>query len=67
MAYIGHPLVSDALYGGAPLAGLTRQALHARRLAFTHPATEAALTFESAPPADLTAAIAALGFSTIPE
>ena len=34
MASIGHPLVGDALYGGAPAAGLTRQALHAFRLGF---------------------------------
>ena len=34
---IGHPLVADALYGGAPALGLTRQALHAFRLRFAHP------------------------------
>ena len=39
---IGHPLVADALYGGAPAAGLTRQALHAFRLAFVHPVTRRA-------------------------
>jgi 23S rRNA pseudouridine1911/1915/1917 synthase len=37
MASIGHPLVGDALYGGAPAVGLARQALHAFRLAFVHP------------------------------
>jgi len=63
MAYIGHPLASDALYGGAPLAGLARQALHARRLAFAHPVTQAALAFESALPADLRAALAQLGWA----
>jgi 23S rRNA pseudouridine1911/1915/1917 synthase len=68
MAHIGHPLVADALYGGAPLAGLTRQALHARRLAFAHPVTDAALAFESALPADLRVAAVQLGWAlnTIP-
>ena len=42
MASIGHPLVGDALYGGAAAAGLARQALHAFRLAFVHPVTGAA-------------------------
>jgi 23S rRNA pseudouridine1911/1915/1917 synthase len=60
MAYIGHPLIGDALYGGAPLAGLTRQALHARRLVFAHPLTDAPLAFESAPPADFNEAMTAL-------
>ncbi len=53
MASIGHPLVGDALYGGAAAAGLARQALHAFRLAFVHPVTQAPLEFRSSPPADL--------------
>ncbi|MCL1961406.1 MAG: RluA family pseudouridine synthase [Desulfovibrionaceae bacterium] len=61
MAHIGHPLVGDALYGGAPAAGMTRQALHARRLAFEHPATGAALAFESPLPSDLAGALPAWG------
>jgi 23S rRNA pseudouridine1911/1915/1917 synthase len=65
MAYIGHPLASDVLYGGAPLAGLTRQALHARRLTLAHPVTDTALTFESVPPADLRSAAAQLGWASI--
>jgi 23S rRNA pseudouridine1911/1915/1917 synthase len=69
MAHLGHPLAADALYGGAPLAGLTRQALHARRLALAHPITETALAFESALPADLRAVLTQLGWvlNTIPE
>ena len=63
MAHLGHPLVGDALYGGAPAAGLSRQALHAYRLAFTHPATGAPLCFETRPPADLLAALSAWGLS----
>lgn len=61
MASIGHPLVGDALYGGAPAAGLGRQALHAFRLAFVHPVTQAALELRSLPPADLVQAFQALG------
>ena len=61
MAHLGHPLVGDALYGGVPAAGLARQALHARRLAFEHPATGAALAFEAPLPADLAGALAAWG------
>ena len=45
MAHIGHPLVADELYGGAGAAGLSRQALHACRLAFEHPAIGGALEF----------------------
>nr|WP_311733670.1 RluA family pseudouridine synthase [Variovorax sp. BK613] len=61
MASIGHPLVGDALYGGAPAAGLSRQALHAFRLAFVHPVTQAALEFRSPLPQDLVRALHAWG------
>ncbi len=53
LASRGHPLLADALYGGAPALGLTRQALHAARLGFVHPASGQALRFEAALPADL--------------
>jgi 23S rRNA pseudouridine1911/1915/1917 synthase len=56
LAARGHPLVADALYGGAQALGLERQALHAARLAFAHPATAAPLAFEAPLPADLRAA-----------
>ena len=61
MASIGHPLVSDEVYGGKPAAGLVRQALHACRLAFTHPATGAPLEFRSRLPPDMAAALINLG------
>jgi 23S rRNA pseudouridine1911/1915/1917 synthase len=48
--------VGDGLYGGAPAAGMTRQALHASELAFAHPRTTEPLSFQVAPPADLAAA-----------
>jgi 23S rRNA pseudouridine1911/1915/1917 synthase len=65
LASLGHPVAGDALYGGRrtpasrraasreALRALGRPALHAARLAFTHPATGARLAFESPLPADL--------------
>jgi 23S rRNA pseudouridine1911/1915/1917 synthase len=53
LASRGHPLVADALYGGQPALGLERQALHAARLAFAHPATGRALAFDAPLPDDL--------------
>jgi 23S rRNA pseudouridine1911/1915/1917 synthase len=58
-AAIGHPLVGDTTYGGESKYGLERQFLHAHRLAFAHPRTGAALSFDSELPADLAAALAA--------
>jgi 23S rRNA pseudouridine1911/1915/1917 synthase len=63
MASLGHPLVSDELYGGEAAAGLTRQALHARRLAFAHPSSAEALAFVAPVPDDLEHAIETLGLS----
>ena len=74
MAHAGHPLLGDGVYGlgfrtkaarlseaaRAQLAGLDRQALHAARLGFAHPATGKALSFESELPADLAALRTAL-------
>ena len=61
MAYLGHSLVGDALYGGVPSAGLARQALHAWKLAFEHPITGQELAFEASPPADIEQALQLLG------
>ncbi|WP_395243313.1 RluA family pseudouridine synthase [Agromyces sp. MMS24-K17] len=59
-----HPCAGDAMYGGDPTLsarlGLTRQWLHARQLAFMHPATGEWVTFESEYPADLAHALAIL-------
>jgi 23S rRNA pseudouridine1911/1915/1917 synthase len=68
LAALGCPLLGDATYGKPPRDPavreigrvLGRQALHARQLGFTHPATNAWMDFESAPPADFAAALAAL-------
>ena len=61
MASIGHPLLADAVYGGAPDIGMERQAVHAERLAFDHPVTGLPLVFEADAPADMQAAIAQMG------
>lgn len=61
MAWLGHPLLADALYGGAALAGMERQALHAYRLGFVHPITGEELLVRSQPPADFMAATEFLG------
>ena len=53
LASRGHPLLGDGLYGGKPAMGMTRQALHATRLAFAHPLDGTPLAFERGPPADL--------------
>ena len=74
MAHIGHPLLGDQLYGQgfktkeslldsaarAALQLLGRQALHAWRLGFAHPASGEFMCFESVPPDDLARLVAAL-------
>ncbi len=72
-AYRRHALVGDPVYGGrlalpagasealvAELRAFRRQALHAARLAFEHPATGAALELEVPPPADFEHLLAVL-------
>lgn len=66
MAHFGHALIGDPVYGtragrvvagsgelGARIAAFPRQALHARRLGFAHPAGAGFLTFDSGLPSDL--------------
>lgn len=55
---IGHPLVGDAVYrlgkfGGDKPGSLARQALHAARLAFDHPASGERVQFQSPLPQDM--------------
>jgi 23S rRNA pseudouridine1911/1915/1917 synthase len=59
LAFIGHPLVGDELYGGPRLAGLSRHFLHAARLVFRHPDGSIA-RFEAPLSFDLAAALAVL-------
>ena len=68
LADAGFPLLGDPVYGKPPrdarlraaATTLARQALHAQLLAFAHPVTGAPLRFETAPPNDFIAALAAL-------
>ena len=71
LAFVGHPLVGDPLYGpgGVPLdadpalPGDLGYALHAWRVAFTHPATEAWIQVEAPLPARLASAQGTAGAS----
>ncbi len=72
LASIGHPVAGDATYGGTrtpssrrpgareTLLSLERPALHAARLAFTHPASGERLEFEAPLPPDLALVLARL-------
>jgi 23S rRNA pseudouridine1911/1915/1917 synthase len=64
MAAIRHPCAGDRLYGADPVLaarlGLTRQWLHAVRLAFAHPADGRPVEFSSGYPADLAHSLAVL-------
>jgi 23S rRNA pseudouridine1911/1915/1917 synthase len=67
-----HPVIGDTRYGGAPwkllrdperrvlFAALSRLALHATRLEFTHPVTKAPMSFSAPLPDDLAALVDAL-------
>ena len=55
---IGHPVCGDPEYGTAGVLGLTRQFLHAARLAFEHPFTGQRVDVCSPLPADLRDALA---------
>jgi 23S rRNA pseudouridine1911/1915/1917 synthase len=61
LASQGHALVADALYGGRPLLGLQRQALHASRLALRHPLSGQDMAWYVPLPADLAVAWEAVG------
>jgi 23S rRNA pseudouridine1911/1915/1917 synthase len=54
LAFIGHPVVGDSVYG-RPDPQLPRPALHAARLTFVHPGDGSIRSFESALPPDLDA------------
>jgi 23S rRNA pseudouridine1911/1915/1917 synthase len=73
LTHIGHPLVGDPVYGGglklpkgagpelvAALRGFRRQALHAEKLSFVHPASGEPVSFDAPRPADLQTLIEAL-------
>ena len=74
LANIGHPVMGDPVYGSgfaasarrldekaqSALKELGRQALHAAGLGFEHPVSRRKLAFDSPPPADFAALLAAL-------
>ena len=67
MSFIGHPIVGDKIYGGREISRhdvtgkaadsreplITRQALHARRLQFVHPAHFQRMVLEAPLPGDM--------------
>lgn len=59
LSAIGHPIAGDTIYGfDASL--IDRQALHARSLAFDHPASGERITLQADPPPDIRRLLAAL-------
>ncbi|HVV98193.1 MAG TPA: 23S rRNA pseudouridine(1911/1915/1917) synthase RluD [Rhodanobacteraceae bacterium] len=73
LAHARHPLVGDAVYGGGlrlpkgasaelveALRGFRRQALHAERLEFAHPADGRTIAVEAEMPSDMAALVEAL-------
>lgn len=55
MAYLGHPLISDHLYGGGQREShlIGRQALHASAISFPHPKTKEILNLKAPMPRDM--------------
>lgn len=53
MSHIGHPVAGDNLYGGDRPWLIGRQALHACRIEFRHPAENRMLTIEAPLPEDM--------------
>lgn len=73
LAHVRHPIVGDPTYGGRlivpagateqlalALRGFRRQALHAHRIRFAHPVSQAPLDFTAPLPEDFRALLAAL-------
>lgn len=52
MAYIGHPVVGDPVYGVKNTRGMSGQALHAQRLILHHPTEAREMIFHADPPDD---------------
>lgn len=55
MAYLGHPLTGDFLYGTEDHSLIARPALHSYKLEFTHPITKEKLSFVQTLPDDMEA------------
>ncbi|MCX5782073.1 MAG: RluA family pseudouridine synthase, partial [Elusimicrobia bacterium] len=55
MAFIGHPVVGDIIYGGPEKienCHFSRQMLHAYKISFTHPGKAKTVEFTAEPPSD---------------
>lgn len=52
LAFIGHAILGDLLYGGPPVEEIDGQALHAASLSFKHPRSGEVITVESRLPDD---------------
>jgi 23S rRNA pseudouridine1911/1915/1917 synthase len=61
LAARGLPIVGDPLYGEGVTPAFPRQALHAARLAFTHPVSSEPMELEAPLPGDLVGLLEALG------
>lgn len=60
MSHMGHPVLGDTLYGGENEELISRQALHAASLTFTHPITGEKTEYRADLPEDMKKAIEAL-------
>lgn len=60
MAHIGHPVVGDETYGTHTRYHISRPALHAKTIGFTHPSTGKYVEFTSELPGDMRKLIAEL-------
>ncbi len=60
LAHLGHPLEGDPVYAGRAPSPFGRQALHAWKLAFVHPATGETVQFESPLPGDFSSLLESL-------
>lgn len=67
LAWSGHTLVADPLYGGPPALGLQRQALHAHQLALRHPHSGQWMHWHCPAPPDLMQALEAAGLHYNPK
>lgn len=56
MSFMGHPLLGDDLYGG-DLSVVCRQALHCKKIKFTHPFLGTEMSFTASLPADMNAVL----------
>lgn len=53
LSHIGHPILGDMLYNGPAVEGLSRQALHAKSIVFTHPTKNKSMEFSAKLPSDI--------------